>query len=332
MSDIKDLRARYTTSGNAVIPNTFQHPNIFIDKLMYYLTPEENVVLTFAVRRILGFQTNIMSRKDNISLSQFVDGITASDGSILCHGCGLGTDSVRKALEALCLFKVLVPTTEKPDPRKGQEYWLQDNENIIDWAALEARKSAKKQIEYQRTEKARCTVAQQGTVGQKARGTVAQKARVLSHSNTKPTETHGNPNNGAQNAPLTPGLSIENQIYLGADTITMPTDDQEKKAQQDMAVFLIIQKGNADLEGMARAFIETRGLFPTTKKEAKRWATLFREMKVSGGTPEHVKAAVLELAHKNWTCADPSSVRKMVISAANPMPETPVLTLTDAAL
>lgn len=330
MSDIKDLRARYTTSGNAVIPNTFQHPNIFIDKLMYYLTPEENVVLTFAVRRILGFQTNIMSRKDNISLSQFVDGITASDGSILCHGCGLGTDSVRKALEALCLFKVLVPTTEKPDPRKGQEYWLQDNENIIDWAALEARKSAKKQIEYQRTEKARCTVAQQGTVAQEARGTVGQKARVLSHSNTKPTETHGNPNNGAENAPLTPGLSIENQIYLGADTITMPTEEQNFRAACEIAVMNIC-KGARNIESLAMAFLLARRILPV-KSQYKGWRAAFLEMYALGVTAGNITEAVQKLVQDNMTVVDPFAVKKTAVSLANPMPEIPALNLTDAAL
>ena len=190
MTQINDLRAKYNAGGNAVIPNTFQHPNIFIDKLMYYLSPVENVVLTFAVRRILGFQTNIMSRKDNISLSQFTDGITAEDGHALSMGCGIGTDAICKALDILAMYKILLPCTEKPDPRKGQEYWLQDNENLIDWQGLESRKN-KKTVKYQQqTKKARYSVEQKGSVEQDARGDVEQKATPLLNRNTKPTETH----------------------------------------------------------------------------------------------------------------------------------------------
>jgi hypothetical protein len=189
---INDLRAKYSANGNAVIPNTFQHPNIFIDKLMYYLSPSENVVLTFAVRRILGFQSNIMSRKDNISLSQFTDGITAEDGHALSMGCGLGMDAVIHGLETLEKYKILIACTEKPDPRKGQEYWLQDNENIIDWEGLEKRKDERKAFSYTRTQKARYSVGQNTSVGQKARGDVGQNPTPLSDRDTKPTETHGN--------------------------------------------------------------------------------------------------------------------------------------------
>lgn len=186
---------KHSEAGNAILPNTFQHPNIFIDRLMYYLSPEENTVLTFAVRRILGFQENISSRKDNISLSQFVDGIVSSkDGSPLSNGCGMGSTAVRDALANLERFKILIPTTDKPDPRKGQEYWLQSNEHAIDWAGLEERNTEKRDKAARRTSKARCAVHQKGAVGQKARGTVPQKARGLSDSNTKPTETQGNPN------------------------------------------------------------------------------------------------------------------------------------------
>ena len=184
-------------AGNAILPNTFQHPNIFIDDLMYLLTPEENVVLTFAVRRILGFQENISSRKDNISLSQFVDGIRSrKDNTVLSNGCGLGTTAVRSALENLARFKILLPTTERPDPRKGQEYWLQIDGNAIDYEGLETRKSELDEKARKQTQKARCAVEQQYAVEQQARGTVEQQARVLSDSNTKPTETQGNPPSG----------------------------------------------------------------------------------------------------------------------------------------
>jgi hypothetical protein len=183
-------------AGNMLLPNTFQHPNIFIDRLMYYLTAEENTVLTFAVRRILGFQENISSRKDNISLSQFVEGIKSTkDGTPLSMGCGLKKSAVTNALNNLEKFKILIPTTDKPDPRKGQEYWLQEDELAIDWDVLEARKQEQLDKARRRTKKARYSVQQntpKGAVQQKARESVQQKARVLSNSNTKPRETQGN--------------------------------------------------------------------------------------------------------------------------------------------
>lgn len=207
MSQVKDLRARYNAAGNAVIPNTFQHPNIFVDKLMYYLTAPENVVLTFAVRRILGFQSNIMNRKDNISLSQFTQGITAEDGAVLSKGCGVSEGTVRDALDALCKYKILIPTTEKPNPKLGQEYWLQDNENKIDWDGLEARQKERQSVNYQRTRTATTASLkvrkEQGNVGRDtSRGNVRRTPKVTSDVtsgvtsdvDTKPTgETHRNP-------------------------------------------------------------------------------------------------------------------------------------------
>ncbi|RPI95535.1 MAG: hypothetical protein EHM40_02975 [Chloroflexi bacterium] len=190
---------KISESGNAILPNTFQHPNIFIDRLMYYLTPEENVVLTFAVRRILGFQENISSRKDNISLSQFVEGVKSTkDGSDLSKGCGLKTGAVRRALYALYKFNILLPTTDKADPRRGQEYWLQDNEKEINWDLLEKRLAEQEERERVRTEKARSVVPQhtqkesEPVVPQHPTPVVPQQTSVLSDNNTKPRETQGN--------------------------------------------------------------------------------------------------------------------------------------------
>jgi hypothetical protein len=194
---VNDLRAKYNTNGNAVIPNTFQHPNIFVDRLMYYLSPVENIILTFAVRRILGFQKNIMSRRDNISLSQFTEEIVAADGCIISMGCGVGVDATIKALEVLTKFRILLPTTAKPDQRKGQEYWLQDNENNIDWEGLLKRKDEKTAKYRKQTQKARYSVEQRGSVQQRAEGSVEQRASPLLNRDTKPIETQRNPFNGA---------------------------------------------------------------------------------------------------------------------------------------
>ena len=48
--------------NGTLVPNSFQHPNLYVDWLHYYLTPEEVVVLDKAVREILGWEENISDR------------------------------------------------------------------------------------------------------------------------------------------------------------------------------------------------------------------------------------------------------------------------------
>lgn len=133
-------------------PNTFQHPNLFADKLAYFLTPEENTVLTKAVREILGFHAK--DRTQRIALSVFIDGKVAANGERLCYGCGLGKSAIIKALAALDRFGVLVkvgPATH----HEGQAYQLQFNSKKIDWSGLEKRRKEKDQKGKKRLEAAR---------------------------------------------------------------------------------------------------------------------------------------------------------------------------------
>lgn len=320
MSQINDLRAKYNTKGNAVIPNTFQHPNIFIDRLMHYLSPEENTVLTFAVRRILGFQSNIMSRKDNISLSQFTDGIQSENGEFLSHGCGLGTDTVRKCLENLSRFFILVQSTEKPDPRKGQEYWLQDNENNIDWQGLENRKNEQKQVEYKRTQKARCTVAQ------KARGTVAQDSTVLSDSTDvycgtetqNPLETHPETQRNPLIAPDgAKPLSLEWQIGAGLEIITIPEVDEFSEKAHSWAA--LIAMNNADLESIAFEFMVSANKLPIDD-DIKFWRKTFRGFRKRGANDETMRRAVTKHLLGKLPIKSPRSIEWAVIEILQPAP------------
>jgi hypothetical protein len=242
-------------AGNKILPNSFQHPNFFVDELMYLLTPEENIVLTFAIRRILGFQDNISSRKDNISLSQFVDGIMSTkDGSWLSHGCGLGTSAVRRALANLETYKILIPTTEKPNPKAGQEYWLQESQDAINWKALADRDAENQDKERKRTEKARYVVAQKTVAGQQPKDTVGQQPKGLSDNNTKPTETQGNPDlliNGGQ--PETP--------------ITENTDEEAERMKYDLLIFQV----SPNHRGYFDEFYRLTKLLPEGKKQLKEW-------------------------------------------------------------
>jgi hypothetical protein len=269
-------------AGNAILPNTFQHPNIFIDRLMYFLTPEENTVLTFAVRRILGFQENISSRKDNISLSQFTDGIRSSkDGSTLSYGCGLGTTAVRNALENLERYKILIPTTEKPDPRKGQEYWLQDNADNIDWIGLLERSDAAEEKARKQTQKARCAVEQKASDGQhtaveqQARESVEQQAKVLSDSNTKPRETQGNPPLG--------GLSEKDLEQANAKVTAMVEASKKVKYENR-------DKLPEPLLPFSDVYVELTGQKPT-KRVLMDWIMTFNDWISEGLQPKDIRAA-----------------------------------------
>jgi hypothetical protein len=270
-------------AGNSILPNTFQHPNIFIDRLMYFLTPEENTVLTFAVRRILGFQENISSRKDNISLSQFVEGIRSrKDNTPLSNGCGLGTTAVRNALENLAKFKILIPTTEKPDPRKGQEYWLQENDIAIDWDGLEQRRIEADDKARRQTQKARCAVEQKASAGQntaveqKARESVEQKARVLSDSNTKPRETQGNPL-------LSGGLSEKELKQANAQVDAMIEASKKVKYENRDKIpepYLVL----------CDTYVELTQQKPT-KRVLMDWLSAFSDWVSEGLQPKDIRAA-----------------------------------------
>ncbi len=120
----------------SMLPNSFQVPNLYVDRAMHLLTPEEWVVLTYAARRIFGFG----KRRDRISISQFTDGITGEDGVPLDFGTGLSYNTVSKCLGALIGFGLLAETAPN-DPRKrnGTEYALQLDANRVQWEALHHR-------------------------------------------------------------------------------------------------------------------------------------------------------------------------------------------------
>lgn len=144
-------------ASTQLIPNSFQHPNIYIDELSYFLTPEEEKVLNKAIREILGWHNKIESRKAYISLSVFTAGKRDKEGNLLCRGCGLSTQAVRKALHSLDKYGILCKVGEPTSD--GQEFYLQDNWQVIDIAGLQARRSKWDSANEARTNKARQAVA-----------------------------------------------------------------------------------------------------------------------------------------------------------------------------
>lgn len=197
-----------------IIPNSFQTPNVFIDELMAFLTPEEFKILTYITRRIIGFH----KRQDRISLSQLCDGITRTTGERLDYGTGLSRDAARRALDSLTRYGLLVQL-ETASPTAGPLYELQLDINDVDIAGLHERESQREE-----RAKAATTAAREARGGLSDRlppapekggrglsdrrgvvcptdgeGSVAQTPRGLSDSNTKTRENQ-----------------IENQIEINA--------------------------------------------------------------------------------------------------------------------
>jgi len=93
------------------VPNSYQKPNVFADQIMRLLSPTQNMVLDAACRKIMGWETRRITRRDRISLSQFQE-LT-----------GLSINAIRAALAHLSTGNLLTPIGE-PVGRIAQEYEL----------------------------------------------------------------------------------------------------------------------------------------------------------------------------------------------------------------
>ena len=77
--------------------NTTPVPDVLFDELLADLSGAELKVLMYIIRRTKGFKKDA----DAISLSQFENGIVKTDGTVLDRGCGLGRETICKALLSL---------------------------------------------------------------------------------------------------------------------------------------------------------------------------------------------------------------------------------------
>lgn len=117
------------------IPNSTQIPNDYVDKFMAFLTPDEWKILTYAVRRIFGFQR----RQDHISLIQFSEGISRRDGTRLDYGTGLSLHSVRRAVRGLVTAGLLIQLAAPKADRTPALYALQLDQEQVKIDFLKAR-------------------------------------------------------------------------------------------------------------------------------------------------------------------------------------------------
>jgi len=97
-------------------PTTTQTPDALFDYWQTRLTKAEVRILLYAVRRTFGFKKD----DDDISLDQFVHGITTRDGEILDEGCGVSRSTLLSALKKL-VAKGLLIKGRRTDHRNADE-------------------------------------------------------------------------------------------------------------------------------------------------------------------------------------------------------------------
>jgi hypothetical protein len=198
------------------IPNAYQTPNAYVDDLMAYLTPEEWKVLSYAVRRILGFN----KRQDRISKSQFMDGTKDDEGNPLDHGTGLGEAAVKNALESLTHFRILIKVAENdPAQNKGRAYALQMESDQVDMDGLIQRMEEQKNHQNGRMKKAREAQKQvkEGVPNGLGVGLLDSPTLPVSNNDTPPVSDNVNNNQ-------------DKQDIQGARKRTAPAPNSRKKA------------------------------------------------------------------------------------------------------
>lgn len=182
------------------IPNSYQTPNVLVDEIMPLLTPEEWVILSFATRKILGWQNRIASRQDTISLSQF-------------QQSGLSRPAVMNALDELSKYGLL-NKIGNPTP-KGQ-LWELSYDDQVDLEGLIARKSAKHQRGLDRTQIARSVgltgqsdlpVSGQSDLPAGGQSDLHTKHTDQTHSKTQESLARNSANDLAEQKPTAKGKS-----------------------------------------------------------------------------------------------------------------------------
>ena len=131
---------------NGMIPNSFQTPNLLVDRLMPLLDGKELRIVIWAYRHILGWVNTIVEREATLSLSAFEKGHRGQPG------CGLGRPAIVAALKSVAQYGVLRKVGE-PDP-DGQRWGVPESEDEIDWDGLERRRDEKARKNRKRTRKA----------------------------------------------------------------------------------------------------------------------------------------------------------------------------------
>ncbi len=244
---------------SSIIPNSTPTPNFYYDQLEHLLTPDEWKVLTYAVRRIFGFEKNRDSTYATISLSTFENGVTYQDketGEVirLSYGCGMSRPRISACLSALVKFGILRRGRNTKD---GRVWRLETDENKIDFDGLWARFNAQQEAAAQRVAKAAQASADKrrkpeastaDVLGEEVRQSYPQeydsptttgKAVVPTESNEKAT--------GKQDSPV-----LENAQEAHDDPPALPVDTSQSEQPTQPA------KPPMDYVGCRAAFLAVK--------------------------------------------------------------------------
>ena len=149
-----------------IVPNSYQTPNLYTDRLMALLTGEEWKTLHYALRRTFGFNRE----RDRISVSQFMNGNGRLDeaGRPLEYGTGLSQGAQLEAIQNLMRFGVLVEVAGNNRENHGRLWELNLDESRIRFDLMEERRAQAEVVNRRRTAKARQAVAATRDTGQAA--------------------------------------------------------------------------------------------------------------------------------------------------------------------
>jgi hypothetical protein len=86
-----------------LIPNSTQIPNVILDLVLPRISEAEARCLLYICRRTFGFHKD----EDNISFSQFENGIRSRQGKQLDYGTGLSRPAINTALQNLIAVGVI---------------------------------------------------------------------------------------------------------------------------------------------------------------------------------------------------------------------------------
>lgn len=205
------------------IPNSFQHPNLYVDKYMSFLTNNELRVLVYMMRRIFGFHKH----QDRIAISQITEGIVTKQGERLDYGAGLSKPACIKAIEGLSRFGLVVEVADNdPKAREGKCYALQLEESQVDFDGLVQRKGKTKEVETARTQKAR-----------KAKSEVNGIDPVAQKSGKSDLPHEVNETYRYRSMPFTNKVSVENQLEIQTSVSCEQITDSLEGEQQKQVVY-----------------------------------------------------------------------------------------------
>lgn len=120
-------------------PNSFQVHNFYVDNLLHLLDGNEWKVLTYIIRRIVGFH----KESDHISLTQLESGICKQNGEQLDHGVGLHRATLIRVIDNLLAFGLIILVEDKRSVKVGRRFQLQFDTDKVDFAALNKRAADK---------------------------------------------------------------------------------------------------------------------------------------------------------------------------------------------